>query len=191
MIRTSRVFTAGRRKLQGARRPLRLPFYSVRREPLVARKACVESSYPSHERNLICLPNQVSFNDIRSLSERVIYLRYDIALRAMIYACGRIKERILYHIATKSNISYRALARYIMRRSRISLTFSVFSDIIRTVILCQPFLLKQSFFRFFFFSFPHPPKSVAPCRFDSFFVIFSENQLTVLLFYGILDIIIP
>ena len=60
-----------------------------------------ESAWVGHERNLICLPNQVSFNDIRSLSERVIYLRYDIALRAMIYACGRIKERILYHVATK------------------------------------------------------------------------------------------
>ena len=29
---------------------------------------------------------EVFFNDIRSLPERVIYLRYDIALRAMIYA---------------------------------------------------------------------------------------------------------
>ena len=48
-----------------------------------------------------------SFNDIRSLSERVIYLRYDIALRAMKYA-SRMKERILYHIATKEQ--------YIIRR---------------------------------------------------------------------------
>ena len=31
---------------------------------------------------------EVFCNDIRSVPERVIYLRYDIALRAMIYACG-------------------------------------------------------------------------------------------------------
>ena len=39
----------------------------------------------------------------------MIYLRYDIALRATIYACGRMKERILYHVATQEQ--------YIMPRS--------------------------------------------------------------------------
>lgn len=55
----------------------------------------------THERNLICLQNQVSFNDIRSLTERVIYASHMIYPAGMIYACGRMKERILYHIATK------------------------------------------------------------------------------------------
>ena len=45
------------------------------------------------------------------LTERVIYLRYDIALRAMIYA-SRMKERILYHIFTE--------CKYIIRQRRIS-----------------------------------------------------------------------
>ena len=48
------------------------------------------------------LSNRTFFNDIRSLSERVIYLRYDIHLRWMIYA-SHMKERILYHIC-RANI---------------------------------------------------------------------------------------
>ena len=42
-----------------------------------------------HERTVFCLSKDGSFNDICSLSERVIYLRYDICLR-------HIRERILY-----------------------------------------------------------------------------------------------
>ena len=45
------------------------------------------------------LHTEVCRNDIRSSAERVIYLWYDIALRAMIYALRHIKERILYHTA--------------------------------------------------------------------------------------------
>ena len=39
-------------------------------------------------RTRVRIPPSPPCNDIRSSSERVIYLRYDIALRAMIYACG-------------------------------------------------------------------------------------------------------
>ena len=60
-------------------------------------------------------------NDIRSLSERVISLRDDIALRAMIYA-SRMKERILYHADAKrlyimpcaSTVYHIAAGRYII-----------------------------------------------------------------------------
>ena len=52
-----------------------------------------------------CSKEQDFFSMISvSLSERVIYLRYDIHLRWMIYA-SHMKERILYHIC-RANISY-------------------------------------------------------------------------------------
>ena len=60
-------------------------------------------------------------------SERVIYLRYDIALRAMIYA-SRMKKRILYHICG-ANISY-GVSRISYRTSDISLKDARFYDII-------------------------------------------------------------
>ena len=60
-------------------------------------------------------------NDIRSVPERVICLRHDIVLRAMIYASRMKKERILYHIATKEQyimlakrVYHAALAVYII-----------------------------------------------------------------------------
>ena len=54
--------------------------------------------------------NRTFFNDIRFRWSRVIYLRYDIHLRWMIYA-SHMKERILYHICD---------SKYIIRQSRIS-----------------------------------------------------------------------
>ena len=68
------------------------------------------------------------------LQERVIYLRYDIALRAMIYA-SRMKERILYH-ACVASISYGLP--YIISHSDISLYPTLCIDLL-------PFLCYNKF----------------------------------------------
>ena len=70
--------------------------------------------------------NRTFFNNIRSSSERVIYLRYDIHLRWMIYA-SHMKERILYHIC-RANISYGLP--YIISHSDISFNLA------RSPLLC-------------------------------------------------------
>ncbi len=48
----------------------------------------------------------VCLNDIRSYVERVIYLRYDIALQAMIYACGTLRNGYYIIFSRRGNISY-------------------------------------------------------------------------------------
>ena len=58
----------------------------------------------------------------------MIYLRYDIALRAMIYA-SRMEERILYHTC-EASISY-GVSRISYRVSDISLKNTTFYDIIK------------------------------------------------------------
>ena len=88
------------------------------------------------------LLKEVCLNDIRPYPERVIYLRYDIALCAMMYALRHIMERILYHIFTKW--------KYIMRQSRISYlvrdisfithrkTFAYFRQVFTFLKVCNP-----------------------------------------------------
>jgi hypothetical protein len=64
-----------------------------------------------HVKNLFCLPNKRGFLQLYPfLPERVIYLRYDIALRAMIYAFGIWGTDITSCLRSK----------YIIRQRRIS-----------------------------------------------------------------------
>ena len=66
----------------------------------------------SHVKNLFCLPDKRGFLQLYPfLPERVIYLRYDIALRAMIYAFGIWRNG--YYIML-------AAGKYIIRQRRIS-----------------------------------------------------------------------
>ena len=66
----------------------------------------------SHEKSLFCLPDKRGFLQLYPfLPERVIYLRYDIALRAMIYAFGIWRNG--YYIML-------AAGKYIIRQRRIS-----------------------------------------------------------------------
>ncbi len=66
----------------------------------------------SHVKNLFCLPDKRGFLQLYPfLPERVIYLRYDIALRAMIYAFGIWRNGYYIMIAA---------GKYIIRQRRIS-----------------------------------------------------------------------
>ena len=68
--------------------------------------------FSHHVKNLFCLPDKRGFLQLYPfLPERVIYLRYDIALRAMIYAFGIWRNG--YYIML-------AAGKYIIRQRRIS-----------------------------------------------------------------------
>ena len=75
-----------------------------------------ESSSLHHVKSLFCLPDKRGFLQwYPFLSERVIYLRYDIALRAMIYAFGIWRNG--YYIIFATQIYHTALP-YIISRKR-------------------------------------------------------------------------
>ena len=87
----------------------------------------------THATPVICLPNHGRCNDIRSVPDRVISLRNDIALLAMIYASrmngtdiiSYCDEGAIYH-ATKLIYNYgrrKPAARYrVYQSSRVSVT---------------------------------------------------------------------
>ena len=95
--------------------------------PLVATPCGFDPRHRHHVKNLFCLLDKRGFLQwYPFLSERVIYLRYDIALRAMIYACGIWRNG--YYITFAEQI-YHAAKPYIISRQRYIIEIQLLNEL--------------------------------------------------------------